>query len=84
MTKAMVYVPYVKNRINLNNIKKGELKMNYKMTNNEYNAFIQHCSDKYFFCPLCEDFHKKIKDRESGELRGHSLCQMPIINEEGE
>ena len=27
MTKAMVYVPYVKNRIYLNNIKKGELKM---------------------------------------------------------
>jgi translation initiation factor 2 beta subunit (eIF-2beta)/eIF-5 len=52
-----------------------------KLTDEQYNAYMQHCSDKYFFCPLCEDFHRKIKDRESGKLRGHSLCQMPISEE---
>ena len=49
-----------------------------KLTDEQYIAYMQHCSDNYFFCPLCEDFHRKIKDRESGKLRGHSLCQMPI------
>lgn len=52
-----------------------------KLTDEQYNAYMQHCSDNYFFCPLCEDFHRKIKDRETGKLRGHSLCQMPISEE---
>ena len=41
--------------------------------------FEEHCrEDLYFFCPLCEDYHKKIKDRVTGKMRGHSLCQMPV------
>tara|TARA_R110000824_G_scaffold306687_2_gene494223 strand:- start:97 stop:246 length:150 start_codon:yes stop_codon:yes gene_type:complete len=46
--------------------------------NQERLAFEMHCrEDLYFFCPLCEDYHKKIK-KMSGEWSGHSLCQMPI------
>tara|TARA_R100000781_G_scaffold90102_1_gene55600 strand:- start:18645 stop:18812 length:168 start_codon:yes stop_codon:yes gene_type:complete len=49
--------------------------------NQEQLSFEMHCrEDLYFFCPLCEDYHKKIKDASTGQLKGHSLCQMPVEN----
>ena len=40
--------------------------------------FEKHCrEDLYFFCPLCADYHKKMMDKKTGEMRGHSLCQSP-------
>ena len=54
----------------------------FRMSNKQQLAFEMHCrSDIFFFCQLCDIFHEKIKDRETGQLRGHSLCQMPNIDE---
>lgn len=47
--------------------------------NQDDTRFEEHCrNDLYFFCPLCEDYHKKIKDHKTGKMKGHSLCQMPL------
>ena len=52
------------------------------MTNEQQLAFEMHCRDDiFFFCQLCNMFHEKIKDYKTGELRGHSLCQMPNVDE---
>ena len=40
--------------------------------NIEDRAFEKHCSDNYFYCPLCEEYHEKL----NGSI--HSLCQMPV------
>ncbi len=58
------------------------MKSQHQMNEIEQNAFEMHCRNNiFFFCPLCDMFHEKIKDRETGELRGHSLCQMPNVDE---
>ena len=47
--------------------------------NQDDTRFEEHCrNDLYFFCHLCEDYHKKIKDHKTGKMKGHSLCQMPL------
>ena len=52
------------------------------MTNEQQLAFEMHCRhDIFFFCQLCDMFHEKIKDIETGVMRGHSLCQMPNVDE---
>ncbi len=40
--------------------------------NIEDRSFEKHCSDNYFYCPLCEEYHEKL----NGSI--HSLCQMPV------
>ena len=46
--------------------------------NIEDRAFEKHCSDLYFFCPLCEDYHKKMFNKSTKSWGLHSLCQAPI------
>ena len=64
-------MPYVKNRVYLKNLKKGELEMkriySEHLTNDEYSAWLDYML--LIPCPLCEHWHKN-----------NSLCQM---NDEG-
>tara|TARA_R100000781_G_scaffold114623_2_gene85922 strand:- start:170 stop:340 length:171 start_codon:yes stop_codon:yes gene_type:complete len=52
------------------------------MNKEQQEVFEMHCRDDiFFFCPLCDMFHQKIRDVKTGQLRGHSLCQMPLEEE---
>ena len=46
------------------------------MNKEEQKAYLEYLS-KTFWCPLCEEEHEKIKDKD-GNLTIHSLCQMPV------
>ena len=44
----------------------------------EFNLFEKHCKeDLYFYCHLCEDYHKKIRYKSSQNFKRHFLCQAP-------
>ena len=45
--------------------------------NIEDRAFEKHCSDKHFYCPLCEEHHEKTKTTK-GDYKAIWWCQMPI------
>ena len=45
--------------------------------NIEDRAFEKHCSDKHFYCPLCEEHHEKTKTTK-GDYKTIWWCQMPI------
>ena len=45
--------------------------------NIEDREFEKHCSDNYFFCPLCEEHHEKTLTNK-GDYKAIWWCQMPI------
>ena len=46
--------------------------------NDERIAFEKHCDEeKHFYCPLCEDYHKKTKTLR-GTYKTIWWCQSPI------
>ena len=49
----------------------------YQMSDEEQEAFEGHCRDLYFYCPLCENSHKKTKTKD-GKYTTVWWCQMPV------
>lgn len=47
-----------------------------RLTDKEYEVFLMHVDSRYFYCYICNDYHKGIK-RKNGEYGVHSYCQAP-------
>ena len=57
--------------------------MSYNYTKEEWSALEKYYSNMYFYCPLCEEYHKKTKTT-TGDYETIWWCQMPsedIIND---
>ena len=50
--------------------------MSYNLTEKERSALEKYYSDMHFFCPLCEEYHRKTKTTK-GEYKTIWWCQMP-------
>ena len=57
--------------------------MSYNYTKEERSALEKYYDNMYFYCPLCEEYHKKTKTT-TGDYETIWWCQMPsedIIND---
>ena len=50
--------------------------MSYDLTEKERLALEKYYDNMYFYCPLCEDYHKKTKTT-TGDYETIWWCQMP-------